>query len=283
MAGARTQRRDLHPLRRWLRAVDRRARSRGALRPLLRLVLLRQPGVESPVGAADFSLRGGDAIWWGLPRLVGGRGGCPAVVGSWPQPFRDGYEGERPATVRGMPGRGEGMRGGARPAGSGGRQARRPLRQRPACPRRPVGEGARGTPAAGADRGGGRRRAACSPTSRRSEPAPTRSEGWTKGGGGGAEVRARRRPRRRHPPQRSAARCGSSAARRGAGVEAAAQLLDATEPARPLRGRGRRAARDAAADRSAEPVRSPLRLHAAGRGRCSRPLPAPLSPTSALW
>ena len=51
-------------------------------------------GVESPVGAADFKLSGGEAIWWDhrrwstAPRV-------PAVVGSWPQPFRDGYEGER--------------------------------------------------------------------------------------------------------------------------------------------------------------------------------------------
>lgn len=51
-------------------------------------------GVESPVGAADFPLHGGEAIWWdyrdweAAPRV-------PAVVGSWPQPFSGGYEGER--------------------------------------------------------------------------------------------------------------------------------------------------------------------------------------------
>ncbi|HWM63701.1 MAG TPA: DUF4430 domain-containing protein [Solirubrobacterales bacterium] len=51
-------------------------------------------GVESPVGAADYPLHGGEAIWWdyrewsATPRV-------PAVVGSWPQPFLDGYEGER--------------------------------------------------------------------------------------------------------------------------------------------------------------------------------------------
>jgi Domain of unknown function (DUF4430) len=51
-------------------------------------------GIESPVGAADFSLDGGEAIWWdyrdwsAAPRV-------PAVVGSWPQPLVGGYEGER--------------------------------------------------------------------------------------------------------------------------------------------------------------------------------------------
>jgi len=51
-------------------------------------------GIESPVGAADYPLHGGEAIWWdyrewsATPRV-------PAVVGSWPQPFVDGYEGER--------------------------------------------------------------------------------------------------------------------------------------------------------------------------------------------
>lgn len=51
-------------------------------------------GVEAPVGAADYSLHGGEAIWWdyrewsATPRV-------PAVVGSWPQPFLDGYEGKR--------------------------------------------------------------------------------------------------------------------------------------------------------------------------------------------
>jgi hypothetical protein len=56
-------------------------------------------GVESQVGAADFPLRGGEAIWWdyrdwtSVPYV-------PAVVGSWPEPFVDGYEGKRhPVTV----------------------------------------------------------------------------------------------------------------------------------------------------------------------------------------
>lgn len=51
-------------------------------------------GVESPVGAADFPLHGGEAIWWDY-RDWGAASRVPAVVGSWPQPFTGGYEGER--------------------------------------------------------------------------------------------------------------------------------------------------------------------------------------------
>jgi len=51
-------------------------------------------GVESSVGAADYPLRGGDAVWWDY-RDWSAASRVPAVVGSWPQPLRDGYEGER--------------------------------------------------------------------------------------------------------------------------------------------------------------------------------------------
>ena len=50
-------------------------------------------GVESPVGAADFSLRGGEAIWWDY-RDWSGAQRVPAVVGSWPRPLLGGYEGK---------------------------------------------------------------------------------------------------------------------------------------------------------------------------------------------
>jgi hypothetical protein len=50
-------------------------------------------GVESPVGAADFPLHGGEAIWWDY-RDWGAASRVPAVVGAWPQPFTGGYEGE---------------------------------------------------------------------------------------------------------------------------------------------------------------------------------------------
>lgn len=50
-------------------------------------------GVESPVGAADFALHGGEAIWWDY-RNWSAAERVPAVVGSWPQPLLDGYEGK---------------------------------------------------------------------------------------------------------------------------------------------------------------------------------------------
>jgi hypothetical protein len=51
-------------------------------------------GVESTVGAADYALRGGEAIWWDY-RDWSAAQRVPAVVGSWPQPFVNGYDGER--------------------------------------------------------------------------------------------------------------------------------------------------------------------------------------------
>ncbi len=51
-------------------------------------------GVESTVGAADYPLRGGESVWWDY-RDWGAAISVPAVVGSWPQPFADGYEGRR--------------------------------------------------------------------------------------------------------------------------------------------------------------------------------------------
>ncbi len=49
-------------------------------------------GVESPIGAADYALRGGERIWWDY-RDWSATDHVPAVVGSWPAPFADGYEG----------------------------------------------------------------------------------------------------------------------------------------------------------------------------------------------
>jgi len=43
-------------------------------------------GIESPVGAADVRVEGGDRIWWDY-RDWSGAMGVPAVVGSWPEPF----------------------------------------------------------------------------------------------------------------------------------------------------------------------------------------------------
>jgi hypothetical protein len=51
-------------------------------------------GVEATVGAADYPLRGGESVWWDY-RDWSGAMRVPAVVGSWPQPFLDGYDGKR--------------------------------------------------------------------------------------------------------------------------------------------------------------------------------------------
>jgi Domain of unknown function (DUF4430) len=50
-------------------------------------------GVESTVGAADYPLHGGESIWWDY-RDWSAAMRVPAVVGSWPQPFLDGYDGK---------------------------------------------------------------------------------------------------------------------------------------------------------------------------------------------
>jgi hypothetical protein len=56
-------------------------------------------GVESTVGAADYPLRGGEAIWWDY-RDWSAAMRVPAVVGSWPEPFLHGYDGkQRPVAV----------------------------------------------------------------------------------------------------------------------------------------------------------------------------------------
>jgi hypothetical protein len=50
-------------------------------------------GIESPIGAADYSLRGNERIWWDY-RDWSATNQVPAVVGSFPAPFTDGYEGK---------------------------------------------------------------------------------------------------------------------------------------------------------------------------------------------
>jgi hypothetical protein len=55
-------------------------------------------GLWSPVGAADYPLRGGESIWWDY-RDWSASTRVSALVGAWPQPFADGYEGSRHATA----------------------------------------------------------------------------------------------------------------------------------------------------------------------------------------
>jgi hypothetical protein len=55
-------------------------------------------GIESPVGAAEYPLQGGERIWWDF-RDWKATNHVPAVVGSWPAPFVHGYEGERHPVV----------------------------------------------------------------------------------------------------------------------------------------------------------------------------------------
>ena len=51
-------------------------------------------GVESPTGAAETVLHAGDSVWWDR-RDWSQAVHVPAVVGSWPQPFRSGLKGKR--------------------------------------------------------------------------------------------------------------------------------------------------------------------------------------------
>jgi hypothetical protein len=55
-------------------------------------------GIESPVGAAEVRVQGGDRIWWDY-RDWSGAMRVPAVVGSWPEPFAQASA-EEPGPVR---------------------------------------------------------------------------------------------------------------------------------------------------------------------------------------
>jgi Domain of unknown function (DUF4430) len=55
-------------------------------------------GVESPVGAAEASLDGGERVWWDLHDWSASEH-VPAVVGSWPAPFTTGWEGHDPVVA----------------------------------------------------------------------------------------------------------------------------------------------------------------------------------------
>jgi Domain of unknown function (DUF4430) len=50
-------------------------------------------GIESPVGSTAYDLSGDDRIWWDYRDWTAAMR-VPAVVGSWPEPFVHGFEGE---------------------------------------------------------------------------------------------------------------------------------------------------------------------------------------------
>lgn len=55
-------------------------------------------GILAPVGVAEYRPRPGDVIWWdyhdwSVTMFL------PAVIGSYPQPFKDGFSGKNPGTV----------------------------------------------------------------------------------------------------------------------------------------------------------------------------------------
>ncbi len=55
-------------------------------------------GIESPVGAAEVSLHGGEQVWWD-DHDWSATDHVPAVVGSWPAPFTTGWEGHAGVAV----------------------------------------------------------------------------------------------------------------------------------------------------------------------------------------
>jgi hypothetical protein len=55
-------------------------------------------GVESPIGAADYKVEGGERVWWDYRDWVA-TNRVPVVVGSWPAPFSNGISGKRLSVV----------------------------------------------------------------------------------------------------------------------------------------------------------------------------------------
>jgi hypothetical protein len=58
-------------------------------------------GVEADRGAAEYRLRDGDVLWWDYRSWAGDDMRQAVVVGAWPEPFINGYDGHaRPSVVR---------------------------------------------------------------------------------------------------------------------------------------------------------------------------------------
>jgi hypothetical protein len=55
-------------------------------------------GIESPIGSAQYDPGGGDRVWWDYRDWTAAMR-VPAVVGSWPEPFVHGFQGENWSTT----------------------------------------------------------------------------------------------------------------------------------------------------------------------------------------
>ena len=57
-------------------------------------------GIESPIGSAEYDPSGGDRVWWDYRDWTAAMR-VPAVVGSWPEPFVHGFDGQQWGTLVG--------------------------------------------------------------------------------------------------------------------------------------------------------------------------------------
>lgn len=76
----------------FVQSIEGRAGSRQDGRPIDWFFYVN--GIESEVGAGELTLSPGDRVWWDLHDW-GATMRIPAVVGSFPEPFRSGYRGKR--------------------------------------------------------------------------------------------------------------------------------------------------------------------------------------------
>ena len=165
-------------------------------------------GIEADQGAAATKLHAGDRVWWDRHDWGAARG-VPAVVGSFPEPFRSGAEGKRlPTQIACTDDAGRRLRRGQVPARRRGHQDRL-VRLRhgrrdgdAARPRRPVVEPAR-RPRRPAHRAG---------------PRDERRVRHLLGRGAPPDRSRRPRPRRRPPGRRRRSRRGHAPARPAADV-----------------------------------------------------------------
>jgi Domain of unknown function (DUF4430) len=90
-------------------------------------------GIESPIGSAEYDTSDGDRIWWDYRDWTAAMR-VPAVVGSWPEPFVHGFEGERYSAILVCPPPRVGCDVARDRLGSTGVQLRLPLDENPDAP-----------------------------------------------------------------------------------------------------------------------------------------------------